>query len=137
MALYFLPHIKYKLLFVPIVLLASLIPDIDSGTSFLGKRAIFRPVQAVTTHRGIFHSYTMCIFLTILTAMYYPIYSLGLFIGYSFHLLADSFTIDGIRPFWPLKAESKGMVRSGGRIDNILFMIFSVLSAIFFAFLFI
>ena len=36
--LYFLPHVSYRLVFVPVLLFASLIPDIDSAFSVLGKK---------------------------------------------------------------------------------------------------
>ena len=45
----------------------------------------------------------------------------GFFIGYSIHLILDSFTRDGIQPFWPLKTRSSGFIASGGRIEETLF----------------
>ena len=123
-ALYFAGKVTSPLLFVPVVLFASLFPDIDSGFSYLGRKPIFKPVQMVSSHRGIIHSYTMAIILSAALAFFYPILALPFFLGYSFHLFADSFTSQGIRPFWPLKAMSTGSVAVGGKIDKTLFYTF-------------
>ncbi len=130
-ALYFSTRVNRPLIFIPIVLLASLLPDIDSGFSKLGKKPIFRPVQMASSHRGIFHSYTFCIAASIIIAFFYPVLALPFFLGYSFHLFADSFTPQGIRPFWPLKSTSSGLVAAGGRIDKTIFYIFVIIDAIF------
>src|SRR3989344_4103511 len=91
-ALYFSTHVSNPLLFIPVVLIASLFPDIDSGFSYLGRKPIFKPIQMTTSHRGIIHSYTMAIILSAALAFFYPILALPFFLGYSFHLFADSFT---------------------------------------------
>jgi membrane-bound metal-dependent hydrolase YbcI (DUF457 family) len=121
-ALYFIPHVNNVLIFIPVVLIASLLPDIDSGFSSLGKHRFFRPVQWTTKHRGIFHSYTLAIFVSLIFAFFVPVLALPFFLGYGFHLLADSFTPNGIRPFWPLKFVSSGVVKSGGGVENAIFV---------------
>lgn len=136
-ALYFLPFVNHKLLFIPVVLISSLLPDIDSSFSQLGKKNIFRPVQMVFTHRGPLHSYTLCIFFSLLFAFFYPIFALPFFLGYSFHLFADSFTINGIKPFWPFRFQSSGVVRTGGLIDGWIFIVFILVDVLFFLLLFI
>ncbi len=123
-ALYFMPLVNNPWIFVPIVLISGLMPDIDSGMSGLGRKIVFKPVQMMTNHRGIFHTYTLCIALSILFALFIPSLALPFFLGYSFHLFSDSFTSQGIKPFWPFKYVSKGVVRSGGRTDAIIFYCF-------------
>jgi len=44
------------------------------------------------------------------------------FIGYSVHLICDSFTKEGIQPFWPFKGRSKGFITTGGRVEDSLFV---------------
>lgn len=122
--IYFLPHVPNKLSFIPLVLIASLLPDIDSGKSFFGKKWFSKPVQAFSDHRGIFHTYTLCILASLVLAFFVPVLAFPFFLGYSFHLLADSFTLQGIKPFWPLKVVSKGVVRTGGRLDDVVFWVF-------------
>ena len=127
LALYFLPWINHKLFFVPVVIIASILPDIDSATSTLGRKAIFKPVQIFMTHRGPMHSYTMCVLLSTIFAFFFPIIALPFFFGYSFHLFADSFTLNGIRPFWPLKFSTGGIVKTGGMIDKAIFFVFLII----------
>ena len=127
LSIYFLPLVTYKLIFVPIVILSSLFPDVDSMHSAVGRRRIFRPIQLFFEHRGPLHSYTFAIALSLLVAVFYPIAALPFFIGYSFHLLADSFTINGIRPFWPSKVSSNGLIRTGGHTERVIFFTFLVI----------
>jgi membrane-bound metal-dependent hydrolase YbcI (DUF457 family) len=94
----FLAHVPNKLYFLIVLFIATTLPDIDSGFSDIGRRYISRPIQWLSTHRGVFHSYTFCFLATFLLLIYLPSASLAFFIGYAFHLFADSFTIMGIRP---------------------------------------
>jgi len=135
--LYFLPLVAHKFFFIPIVLIGSLLPDIDSATSTLGKRRIFRPIQVFLRHRGPLHSYTICALICLVFAFFYPVVALPLFFGYSFHLFLDSFTVSGIRPFWPLKVQSSGMARTGGVADKMLFSVFSLIDVFLFILLFV
>ena len=134
---FFLPHVNYKPIFIPVVLIASLLPDIDSGFSIFGRWKIFRPLQILTKHRGIFHSFTFCIAVALLFAFYIPILAFPFFLGYAVHLLTDSWTVDGIRPFWPLKEVTKGRVRVGGTIESTIFFVFIILDLVFLVLLFI
>ena len=134
--LYFLPFVTYKFSFIPLILLASLLPDIDSMSSSIGQRRIFRPVQVFIKHRGALHSFTICALVSIIFAFFYPIIALPFFLGYGFHLFADSFTIEGIRPFWPLKSSSSGKIRTGGMIEKAVLGIFILASIVFFLMLF-
>ena len=135
--LYFLPFVTHKLFFIPIVLLGSILPDIDSATSFLGRRRIFRPVQLFFRHRGPIHSYTVCGIICLIFAFFYPVVALPLFFGYSLHLFLDSFTVGGIKPLWPLNFQSSGIVRTGGAIDKVMFSIFIVVDFFLFILLFV
>ncbi len=135
--LYFVRFATYKLSFIPIVLLSSLLPDIDSASSFLGERRIFRPVQVFFKHRGPIHSFTVAVLISLIFLFFYPIVALPFFLGYSFHLFVDSFTPKGIRPFWPLKNVSSGIAKSGGILDKGIFSVFIVLDIALFIFLFV
>lgn len=129
-AIYFSAYVTEPWIFIPVVLIATLLPDVDSSFSYLGKKAIFRPFQWTTKHRGIMHSYTFCIFVSFFISFFYPVIALPFFVGYSFHLIADSFTSQGIKPFWPLKFVSKGPVKVGGKIDRTIFHIFVLINVV-------
>jgi len=115
--LIFLSSVNNKLVFVLTALFATFLPDIDTRYSKLGKRKLARILQFFTKHRGIIHSFTFLIGCTFLLVLFFPIISLGFFLGYGLHLLADSFTRDGIRPFYPLKKGIRGSLRTGGSIE--------------------
>jgi|SRR3989338_1354070 len=127
LVLLFLPSVHYKIVFVIVVMIASYIPDIDTAFSTLGKNKIFRVLQWITKHRGIWHSFTLCVLLSVLLTFVYPPAAFPFFLGYGMHLFADSFTVEGIRPFWPLRTSVNGKLATGGKIEYLLFVIFSIL----------
>ena len=136
-AVFFLPHVNNRYIFVPVVLIASLLPDLDSGFTNYSKGGILSRLSFLSGHRGIFHSFTLCLAAAIIFALYWPALALPFFLGYGIHLLADSWTVEGIKPFWPYQFVLKGRVRDGGVIEGAVFMVFGILSIIFFILLFV
>lgn len=132
LVLLFLPHSNYKFLFVPVLLIASIIPDIDTAFSTVGKSRFFRIIQWLTKHRGIIHSFSFCILISVLFSIFYPPLAFPFFLGYGLHLLMDSFTVDGIRPFWPLNKTLNGKIVTGGKIEYLLFVIFVIVDVVMF-----
>jgi len=126
-ALYFLPYVNNKLIFFPVVMIASLIPDIDSLIAPKKDYKILRPFKS-QSYKDFMHSYTLCIILSLLFAFFYPILALPFFIGYSFHLFFDSLTVPGTTPFWPLKIKSKGFIVPGGKTEKTITLILGFLS---------
>lgn len=120
--LLFFQSVQNKLTFVIMVLIATIIPDLDSSRSSYGRHLIFRPFQFFVKHRGFFHSFTTAVILSLILAVFWPKLSFGFFLGFTGHLIIDSFTKDGIRPFWPLKWKSSGSIVSGGRVEEIFYM---------------
>ncbi len=112
-----------KIAFTLIILLATLIPDIDSASSLINRK--IRPFDIIFNflfkHRGALHSMTLCIIFTIILSLFSQKLALPFFLGYSIHLLADSFTVTGIRAFWPSKKEIKWIIRTGGLTERIVF----------------
>jgi membrane-bound metal-dependent hydrolase YbcI (DUF457 family) len=46
----------------------------------------------------------------------FPVIALGFFLGYGLHLFADSFTKEGITPFYPFsRMKSSGGITTGGK----------------------
>lgn len=126
-ALLFLSKISNKLMFLAVIFVATLIPDIDTGFSTAGKNIFFKPLQFFVKHRGIFHSFTFCIIVSFVLAYFWPALSLPFFLGYGFHLFLDSFTKDGIMVFWPWKKTSTGIFKTGGRMETSLFIFLLVI----------
>lgn len=125
--LYFLPYVNNKLIFFPVVMIASLIPDIDSLIAPKKDYKILRALKS-KSYKDFMHSYTLCIILSLLLAFFYPILALPFFIGYSFHLFFDSLTVPGTTPFWPLKIKSKGFIVPGGKTEKIITLLLGFFS---------
>jgi inner membrane protein len=114
------------IIFITIIGISALIPDIDDPHSTLGKKV--KPLSWFFTtflgHRGIFHSALMLIFLPMLIwFLGFPAYGMAVFIGYLTHLTLDSLTHSGVRWLYPFKFKLKGVVKTGGIMDYILFLI--------------
>ncbi|MEX0920342.1 MAG: metal-dependent hydrolase [Candidatus Pacearchaeota archaeon] len=124
-ALYFLPYVNYKVVFFPVVLLASLIPDLDSFISSRNKYNTIKTIKSKIS-KDFMHSYTLCVLISILLAFFYPILAFPFFLGYSFHLFLDSLTVEGISPFWPLKARTKGFITFGGKTEKTIDVVFGI-----------
>lgn len=128
--LLFISQLNYQLIFVISALIATLLPDIDSAFSLLGSFKGLRFFQFFVRHRSFLHSLTLCILLSVILTFVFPIASFGFFLGYSLHLLADSFTIEGIQPFWPLKKQSSWRIKTGSAIETSIFVTFVIIDVI-------
>ena len=115
--LLFIPIVTHPISFVIIALVATLIPDIDSGFSTFGKRPTFRPLQVFVKHRGLFHSFTFLLLITVFFVLFLPV---------------DSFTIEGIRPFYPSKKGVSGKIRTGGKFETGFFAAFVIVDILMF-----
>lgn len=115
---------------IPLVitfLIASVLPDIDTPNSFIGKRIplISWPLKLIAGHRGIMHSVFIpligaALLFAITRATAYP---LAFTAGYLLHLLLDSLTPAGIYPLSkiiPLRL--RGPFKTGGIVDSCLFI---------------
>ena len=130
--LLFVNSVSSKLVFIFIMLIATLIPDLDSGFSTIGNSRVARIFQIFVTHRGVFHSFTFCIIVSILLAAFVPVLALPFFFGYSLHLFSDSFTREGIKPFWPWSKTSSWLFRTGGLFETNLLIVFTILDILVF-----
>jgi len=133
----FFQHVNNKIIFVSMVIVATIFPDLDSGFSSWGRHWIFKPLQFFVKHRGMIHSFTTAVVLSLILAYFLPTASLGFFIGYSVHLIIDSFTKEGVQPFWPFKSRSKGFIRTGGKVEESLFFSLILVDLIVFFLVFI
>src|SRR3989338_2241612 len=116
--LLFLEHIQNKILFVIMILVATIIPD-------LHRKALDsdnHPLKFFSEHKGVIHSFTIALVISLIISFFWPKASLGFFLGYSIHLLCDSFTKEGVQAFWPIKVECKCPIKSGGRVEQVLFL---------------
>jgi len=125
-----LSHVEYSILFAGIALITTFIPDLDSRFSKLGNKKVFRPVQFFVKHRGILHSFTLLLVLTLVFAFFVPVIALPFFLGYGMHIFLDSFTADGVAPFYPYKKRVYGSIKSGSTAENFIFVSFIVVDLV-------
>ena len=110
----------YVLIFI---LLATVFVDVDIGNSKAGNHWYLRPLQLLTRHRGFLHSLIVGVFLSLILGSVSLWAGFGFFVGYLSHLFLDCLTKGGVRLFWPLKFKIKGFVRSGGTLEDVLFVL--------------
>lgn len=104
--------------------LASLLPDLDSPVSTLGKLLPINPMR-IFHHRGFLHSALILIALIGIYLYTGALWQLFIFAGYTSHLIADALTIKGIPLFFPIKVNfrlSPIPILTGGIIDYLFFI---------------
>lgn len=116
------PFMSHPIVFGIFALAASLIPDMDSENSLVGRYRVLRIFQIFTKHRGMIHSLSFCILISVLLALFIPVLAFPVYLGYAVHLLADSITLEGIQPFWPLKRRSDGWIRTNSSVEHAIFL---------------
>jgi len=125
----YLPGNKYLLLLL--ILMGSIIPDIDEHKSkavqlsgFIGKIVSF-----FAKHRGIFHSFLLpFVVCGILSWLWSFPYALAFFSGYLIHLLADALTPMGIPILYPFSEwKLRGPIRVGTWMEWLLLALLVVL----------
>ena len=116
----------------------TLIVDFDSKKSTVGNYFLFRPLQFFIKHRGIIHSLFFGFFVMVLIAIFYTWLAFGFIVGFLGHLLMDSFTKRRVTPFWPLSKMKVGLglVKSGGIIEMVIFVVFLFIDIALFLYLF-
>lgn len=109
---------------IPLIGAASLLPDIDSPSSSIGKR--FKFIGKIFSHRGFFHT-------PLFSLLFLLIPDEGIkwscFIGIWTHLFLDSFNKSGIMFFWPLNKKRYGLadIKYGSRGEVvIIFLLFFI-----------
>ncbi len=122
--------IQNKIIFIAILLIASVIPDIDSYKSKIGKK--IKPVSFLINvflgHRGIFHSVFLPVLISLLILLLSHEAAIAFFAGYLSHLVLDSLTPEGVMFLYPFsKRRTKGFIRTGSLVENILFILLLVL----------
>jgi inner membrane protein len=126
--------VENKIVFVSVAFLASLLPDIDFKFSKIGKHKIFRLLQLFTEHRGIFHSFIFLILITGILFLFLPSVALAFSLGYGLHLFADVFTIEGLKIFHPFGRKIKGIIKTGGKVEFLIFIGFIFLDILVLSF---
>lgn len=121
-------HPSNQILFIFLVVLGALLPDIDHPESKLGSRV--RLIGKMFEHRGFFHS-VFAVALFVFPFWYFTqrIYAYAVLIGVLSHLLADVISHMGIMPFAPLsKFKLRGFIKTNSAGENIILVVLFCLS---------
>ena len=115
-----------KFLFLGLVLLGSLLPDIDHENSKINNKLKFTKIIGhLFKHRGIFHTLLLAVLLPGLVWYFVGYgYGVALFAGYMSHLVIDGFTLAGINflhPFANLRL--MGFIETGTVAETLLFVV--------------
>jgi len=110
---------KTNVMFFGFMLVASIMPDLDIYIPFI-------------KHRGIFHSITAGLLLSLVFIQYSLSLFLAFFLGFCSHLFADSLTKMGVKPFWPFSRYNTdfGFITTGKFSEQVFAGIIFVLLAI-------
>ncbi len=121
-------------LFFSVFIFAALLPDIDSISSVVGRKARpFSYVFYVLRHRTIMHSLWVPLFAFFFIALFSLELALAFFIGYFSHLALDMLNYKGIRLFYPF-FRIRGFIKAGSVAESAVFVAFflALLLALFF-----
>lgn len=130
--LLFLKNELFRTLFYLAIALGFIYLYFVTKNNIFGLLGIMTFFVGISSHRGFTHSIVgFFVFSSIvrLIAEKYnlpPIYN-GFIIGYILHLVADFFTIKGIKLFYPVKTNisSPILIRTNGVIESLIFTILS------------
>ena len=120
--LIFLDYIFSPLIFLFAAFIGTILPDIDTRFSSIGKKKKYRILQYFSEHRGFFHSFTFLFLILGVLFVFSKIVAFGFAFGFSLHLFSDALTKKGISPFYPFKLRIKGFLKTGGYIEKIIFI---------------
>lgn len=105
--------------------LGSLLPDIDSENSTLGRYVT--PISRLIPHRTYTHTIWVVVLMMGVAWYIESVYVFALALGYTLHILQDSFSKQGIRWFYPFSMRKRGRrfvtYRTGGTGETALFYI--------------
>ncbi len=114
-----------KIIFMCLVVFASLLPDLDHEESFINQKVrIFRPFTRFFTHRGILHTIWIPLAAWMLLWVCTDFtYGSAIFLGYFSHLFSDGLTKNGVNIIHPLsQIRLQGFIQTGGMFEIIVFM---------------
>jgi|TARA_Y100000310_G_C20679445_1_gene815038 inner membrane protein len=122
--------LEEKLLFISVCVVSSILPDIDTPFSKIGRK--FPPISWLFNilfgHRGLMHTiYFPLLIYFIFRAFGQHLFAGAFFLGYMSHLIIDMLNIKGIYFFFPLnRTRLNGFIKSGGVLEWVLFVLILV-----------
>ncbi|MEM4245156.1 MAG: metal-dependent hydrolase [Candidatus Nanoarchaeia archaeon] len=125
--IHFFPSLN-AYLFIALVCAGSLIVDIDTSKSGVGRKA--RPLswflELFFGHRGFFHSLTaaIIIFLLSIYLVSFSFYAFAPAFGYLSHIFLDAFTMSGVPLFKPFSDRRlQGPIATGSFAEYVILFV--------------
>lgn len=117
-----------QVIFLLVVLLFSLFPDIDESKSKIGRnnRIVSKTINFIFGHRGLFHTVWIPVLLFLILILFNvkAVIGIAVLIGYLPHLFLDAITRHGIRPFYPLyNKRINGFIKTNSILEKVFFLI--------------
>ena len=113
-------------IFMGLVMIGSLLPDIDQPNSTISNKIPILPriINLLSKHRGIFHSVFFALIAFIISIyLIDKVYASAIFIGYFSHLLSDGMTKNGINFLHPVaNLKLSGFIETGTTAELLLFI---------------
>jgi len=130
---YFYDFVDNWILFFLFLFIGAGFPDVDHSKSKFGRNIFSRAATFFSKHRKIFHSLFFGIIAAYLAYTFDNDFGLGFLLGFFSHILLDSFTKEGINFLYPFgKFNVKGFIRTGGKLETVLFYALVILDVIVF-----
>ena len=130
--LLFLKNEFFRTLFYLTITLGFMYLYFITINNIFGLLAIMTFFVGISNHRGFTHSIVGFLVFSSIVRLIAERYNLsaiynGFIIGYILHLIADFFTIKGIKLFYPIKRNisSPILIRTNGLIESLIFIILS------------
>jgi inner membrane protein len=119
---------------VAFIAAGALVPDLDHPMSIIGR--IFLPVSIPLNrwlgHRGAFHAFWLWLGLAALGVFYQPLFWIG--IGAVLHVIADCYTVSGVRGMTPFSSKlfiffkRDWRIKTGSRGEIVILLIAGAIS---------
>jgi len=110
------------------ILFGVVFVDIDSSSARIARKFWF--LSWMFRHRGFLHSLAGCVFLSLVVGIGSLWGGFGFFVGYLSHLVLDCLTPAGIGLFWPFGFKVRGFARSGGWVEDVVFVLLLLLNVL-------
>ncbi len=118
-------NVDNKILFILIIMLFSIFPDIDIPKSKIGKKnkLISGIINFIFGHRGIIHTIYLPLILFIVFYNLNIEIGIAILLGYLSHLFMDAITKTGINPLYPLiNKKINWFFKTNSFLEKILFL---------------
>lgn len=121
------------------IILGSLLPDIDEPNSYLGRRSlgVSSYINKKFGHRGLTHSLAAWVVFTVYCYIAPNSFTVGLFLGYLFHIIGDFFSVSSVpllAPFHEYRPKNMLISYKTGSYAEEIIKYFSMLFLLLFIF---